>query len=232
MSGFPCYILSTMKKIIRILALLVALGGITYFGYAWFEQKAEEEFTVGKPVIYLYPSEPMSAQVHLRFNGELSITYPAYQDGWSVIAHPDGTLINQADGREYSYLFWEGNSRYRWKINEGFVVSRDDVEDFLKEKLEYLGLIPKEYNEFIVYWLPELLKNPYNLIYFAGADYEGEAALKISPEPDSIIRVFMVFQGIKNPIKLPLQKLTPRLRRGFSVVEWGGTDLGLRGRFF
>jgi len=55
-----------------------------------------------------------------------------------------------------------------------------------------MGLIPKEYNDFIVYWLPILQENSYNFISFAGKDYEDLAQLKITSEPDSISRVIMI----------------------------------------
>ena len=62
-----------------------------------------------KPVIYLYPEEEAQVTVNLDFNGKLTSTYPAYGDGWTVTARPDGTLTDE-NGREYYCLFWEGIS--------------------------------------------------------------------------------------------------------------------------
>ena len=59
----------------------------------------------GKPVIYLYPMEEEIINVKLDYDGELTSTYPTYNDGWTVKAKPDGTLTNLEDNREYSYLF-------------------------------------------------------------------------------------------------------------------------------
>ena len=59
-----------------------------------------------KPVIYLYPEEETQVTVKLDYAGELTCTYPAYDDGWTVTAQPDGTLTDAA-GQTYSYLFWE-----------------------------------------------------------------------------------------------------------------------------
>ena len=50
----------------------------------------------------------MEVTVTLDFDGTLTSTYPAYGDGWTVTARPDGTLTNPATGREYYCLFWEG----------------------------------------------------------------------------------------------------------------------------
>ena len=178
-----------------------------------------------KPVIYLYPTETTEVEVQLELNGTLDCTYPAYQDGWKVTAYPDGTLINHADGREYSYLYWEGTSDVQYDLSHGFVVKGSDTATFLQEKLAYMGLTPREYNEFIVYWLPLMQNNPYNLITFQGTAYTDTAKLTITPKPDSLLRVFMVYQPLEQPVTIPEQTLTAFDRKGFSVIEWGGSQL-------
>jgi hypothetical protein len=179
----------------------------------------------GKPVIYLYPTSEQTVSVNLEYKGKLTCTYPEYKDEWKVKAEPDGTLTNLTDNRKYSYLFWEGVSNNKWDMSKGFVVKGNETEKFLQQKLEYLGLTPKEYNEFIVYWLPLMKDNKYNLIAFAGEDYENLAQLKISPKPDSILRVMMVFKPLNKAIKIEEQELQPFVRKGFTVVEWGGTEI-------
>jgi len=178
-----------------------------------------------KPVIYLYPKEEQSISVKLDYSGQLTCTYPEYEDGWNVIAKPDGTLTNIKDNREYSYLYWEGVANVNWDMSKGFVVAGSDTARFLQEKLAYMGLTPKEYNEFIVYWLPILQENKYNLITFAGKDYEALAKLTINPEPDSILRIMMLYKPLEEPVEIEEQKLEPFTRSGFTVVEWGGTQV-------
>jgi len=182
----------------------------------------QEEPKTEKPVIYLYPTTEQKVSVELDYKGELTCTYPQYKDEWRVKAKPDGTLTNIADNREYSYLYWEGTYNKKWDMSKGFVVKGEETEKFLQEKLEYLGLTPKEYNEFIVYWLPIMQENEYNLITFAGEEYENIAPLKITPKPDSILRVMMVFKPLNKPINVEEQELKPFIRKGFTVVEWGG----------
>jgi hypothetical protein len=181
--------------------------------------------TIGKPVIYLYPTSEQIVSVKLDFKGELTCMYPQYKDEWKVKAQPDGTLTNIEDNRKYSYLFWEGVSDNKWDMSRGFVVKGNETEKFLQEKLEYMGLTPREYNEFIVYWLPIMQQNKYNLVIFAGEDYENIAKLKIKPEPDSILRIMMIFKSLNKPIKVEEQDLKPFVRKGFTVVEWGGTEI-------
>jgi len=181
-----------------------------------------------KPVIYLYPAEEKNVSVKLDYQGDLISTYPKYENGWKVAAHPDGRIINEADGREYSYLFWEGESSHPvdYDLSQGFVVRGSETAEFLQEKLTFLGLTPKEYNEFIVFWLPQMEKNNYNLIHFASdCEYSDRAKLDIVPKPDSMQRVFMVFKSLEENADIQEQVLQPFSRVGFSVVEWGGTEV-------
>ncbi|WP_298481686.1 hypothetical protein [uncultured Ruminococcus sp.] len=178
-----------------------------------------------KPVIYLYPEEETEVSVRLDFAGELTCTYPAYENGWNVIAQPDGTLTNLADGKEYSYLYWEGMSQTAWDMSEGFVVKGEDTAHFLQETLSAMGLTPREYNEFIVYWLPRMQENPYNLITFQQDAYTDAAKLEITPEPDSVLRVFMAYQALDEPLTVEEAEIEPFTRNGFAVVEWGGTEV-------
>ena len=46
-----------------------------------------------------------------------------------------------------------------------------------------LGLTDQEANEFLIYWLPKMEGNPYNLIAFQDEVYTENAALSISPAP-------------------------------------------------
>jgi hypothetical protein len=182
-----------------------------------------------KPAIYLYPAQKQDTEVRLIFDGQLAATYPDYDykiKGWSIVAYPDGKLINKADNREYSYIFWEGiadNSKY--DFSTGFIIKGSDTKEFLQSALSKLGLTPKEYNEMIVYWLPKMQNNKYNLIHFAGSEYADRAKLIITPKPDSILRVFMVFRALDEYQNIKPQELPNFDRKGFTVVEWGGTEL-------
>ncbi|MDR0812893.1 MAG: hypothetical protein LBO63_02670 [Oscillospiraceae bacterium] len=178
-----------------------------------------------KPVIYLYPTEPTDISVTLTLDGALTATYPAYNGGWNVTAFPNGTLINRADGREYSYLFWEGVQNTEFDFSQGFVVPGADTTAFLQETLAAIGLAPREYNEFIVYWLPQMQDNAYNLIAFQGTAYTDGAALNIDPAPDSILRVFMAYKPLATPIDVEPQEFSGFERGGFTVVEWGGAEV-------
>lgn len=177
-----------------------------------------------KPVIYLYPEEETEVSVRLQLNGNLTCTYPAYNNGWQVTASPDGTLTD-AEGKTYNYLYWEGETNARWDMSKGFCVKGEDTAVFLEQALEKLGLNRKEANEFIVYWLPLMEQNPYNIIAFQTDVYTEAAKLNVSPAPDAVIRVFMTWQASESYVNLNAQELTAPDRQGFTVVEWGGTEI-------
>lgn len=178
-----------------------------------------------KPVIYLYPEEDTEVSVKLDFKGALTVTIPDYRNGWNVLAKTDGTLTDLHDGKEYPYLFWEGRTKFMPDMTKGFVVKGDDTASFLEDILEKMGLLPHEIADFIEYWLPFMQKNPYNLITFQGENYKDVAPLTVTPAPDSILRVFMVYKPLEKPIEIAPPEIIPFERNGFSVIEWGGARL-------
>ena len=182
---------------------------------------------IDKPVIYLYPKEETDVHVELELTeSELSTTYPKYNNGWDVVAYPDGRLLNKADGSHHKYLFWDAvNCRTKFDFSKGFCVAGRDTESFLKEKLTYMGLSEDEMNEFIVYWLPRMEHNAYNLISFQDEAYTNSAKLNISPAPDSLLRVFMTYIPLENAVDIEPQQLDTFERKGFTVVEWGGSEI-------
>ena len=48
------------------------------------------------------------------------------------------------------------------------------------------------------------------------------APLAVQPQPNTIIRVFMDFQGLDNYRQVEPLVITTPVRQGFTVVEWGG----------
>ena len=177
-----------------------------------------------KPVIYLYPEKETDVSVKLDLNGKLTCTYPEYKNGWKVTASPDGTLTD-AKGKIYNYLYWEGEIYAQYDLSKGFCVKGKDTAKFLEDALEKLGLNRREANEFIVYWLPLMQDNPYNIISFQTDIYTDAAKLNVAPAPDTLIRVFMTWKESDSFVELPKQKLYAPKRSGFTVVEWGGTEI-------
>lgn len=183
-----------------------------------------------KPVIYLYPEEKTDIKVKLDYKWEIFADYPEYNKEikwWEVTAYPDSKIINKADNKEYSYLFWEWkhNEKINRDISKWFVVKWEESREFLQEVLPKIWLTPKEYNEFIVYWYPIMQKNKYNLIHFADNQYTNTALLETTPKYDSLLRVFMVFKALDEPIKIEPQEFKTFERKWFTIVEWWWTQI-------
>jgi hypothetical protein len=164
-------------------------------------------------------------------DGDLTCAYPTYQPdtGWTVKASPDGTLTD-SNGRQYEYLFWEASAPLPIDLSKGFCVKGEDTAAFLEKALSDLGLSDTEANTFIMYWLPKLESNPYNVISFQTTNYQEAFVLDVSPVPDTVIRINMAFYGTDEYVEMEPQDLAsmnPSLeeRKGLTVVEWGGEDI-------
>lgn len=198
---------------------------------------------VKKPVIYIYNSNS-NVEVSLDVNnGELFCEYPRHTSNsgktyrWQLETTSDGTLYT-VDGNEYSYIFWEAlsdMSEYNFDDGVGYCVKGENTEEFLRDTLSNIGLTPKEYNELIVYWLPLMQNNEYNLIKFYGLDkndiYNEEFALTVKEDNNIIknqLRVFMIWKSSDSEITLEPQDFTNvefDRYNGTAIVEWGGSEI-------
>ncbi|NHN25067.1 hypothetical protein FIA58_005185 [Flavobacterium jejuense] len=182
-----------------------------------------------KPVIYLYPKEETEVTLQFDFNGKLLTTFPKYEENWKVIASPSGQLYDTKTKRVYNSLFWDGifnlpKEHYQYK--DGFIVAKENLTHFLIEKLEHVGLNNQETNEFIQFWLPILEQNKFNFIHFLTNDACNEVSINsVNPKPETSIRIYMEFYGLEQSMSIKEQQLPKTERKGFTLVEWGGTDV-------
>ena len=218
------------------MVLLMFIGGAVYGGFYmfhWLREPGEirDEVHYNAPIIYLYDEQEREATVKLDLNGDLTCTYPKYNEetGWVVKTSSDGVLTDKS-GRQYEYLYWEADIDMVPDLSKGFCVRGEDSAAFLEEALSDLGLTDTEANAFIMYWLPQLEENPYNVISFQTETYENVAKLNVDPLPDTVVRVNMLFYGSDEYVEIEEQDLTsmnPSVseREGFVLVEWGGGKL-------
>lgn len=193
--------------------------------YLSLSDYAMQHMMAGKPVIYLYPASEQTVTVRVSFPGELTTTSPliSARSDWTVRAETDGTL-HAEDGRTYPYLFWEGVGTMPLDARDGAVVRGADVDAYLSATLGRLGLSAGESADFRSYWTPRLERSPWVFIHFATHDYARLVPLKVTPAPDSSVRVFMVARALDAPVAARPQALPVTLERhGFTLVEWGGT---------
>ncbi|WP_191015148.1 hypothetical protein [Treponema zioleckii] len=178
----------------------------------------------GKPVIYLYPKKKQTVKVSAHPEGGVTKSIPEMGKQWKVTAYPDGKIVDSKTKKEYPYLFWEGkDNNEEISLAEGFVLKTEELESFFNEKLSYQGLNEKEIADFNEFWIPVLQGKEYIFITFRPqAQLDKEAPLKISPKPDSVIRVFFDYKKLDEPIETKEQALVKAERTGFAVIEWGG----------
>ena len=177
----------------------------------------------GKPVIYLYPEKTTVVSVQVDPVGGFTYTEPAYNSGWKILARPNGELTNLSDGLKYPYLFWKGYGSLYQTPEKGFVVAREDVHKFFAEKLDELGLNQKESADFMEFWQPYFTDAPYYFVTFMDNSVMDKIApLTVKPKPDTVIRILMDFKPLQKPIEVQGYNIKTPIRRGFTVVEWGG----------
>lgn len=181
-----------------------------------------------KPVIYFYSEEELSCTVKIIPHGDLTFTYPNYEECWKVsVSQEDGLMVND---QTYPYLFWEGEGKIEMKTSFdevlGEIVSTDELVDYFEQSLTELGLNRKEQSDFITFWAPQLLSKEYVLIqWLVDEAYAKDIAeLEVLPKPDHLRRIYLLASPIDDSqIKTKSQSLKSFERNEFTVVEWGGT---------
>ena len=207
-------------------ALLAALGLIIGKPFTEEQPVPVDDYypiTSKKPVLYLYPTEETDVTISFAKPSQLTTTYPKYYGGWNVKAMPDGSLYD-INGNYYYALYWEEQSALEADQSSAFYVTKDGAIDFLEDALNYIGLNDKERNEFIMYWLPVLEQNEQSLVRFSYTEeFQADNELKITPSPDSLIRIRVYVEKVSQNPNLPEPALQHFERNGFTVVEWGGS---------
>ena len=190
------------------------------------QKESTLHLTLRKPIIYLYPEKSMNISVNLNIpEGKFTSVYPKFnekENTWNVEGNPNGDI--KLNNKMYPYLFYECDSYFPQETNEGFIVEDKSAIDFLEEKLKILGLNDKEMTDFITYWLPTLLANKLSLCTFQNETFFEHIKLNVTPKPDTLIRIFLSIKKLDSPIEIKEQKLEHVERKGFTVVEWGGSS--------
>ena len=200
------------------------------YSFIEFKQMSDPGFMfplgVRKPVIYLYPEQETMITVGVDFKGTISNSYPLLENNqWKVKVRSDGLIDYNA--KQYRYLFWDGlpDETVQWDLSKSFCVLKKNVEVFLEDVLSKFGLSSIEMQDFITYWAPMMKTREWVQVSFPVKQYEDISKLDISPKPDSVIRVYMIFKGLDRPVDVSEPEIEGYSRKGFVVVEWGGTNL-------
>ncbi len=206
----------------------------------------------GKPVIYLYPPKPTEVKISFESPVSFHVQVPTYHNEWDVLAMPNGILhdlqpsytscnllntnsfglvyAKQAcESNAYPYIYWSGTiaSIDYPEVSEGSIVTRNDLESFMNSTLDYIGLTSQEKSDMLSYWVPEMLKSNkpyYRITIFQNTILNRLFPMHISPQPDSVNRIFLDYLPLDNPHQVAVapQHFQHFIRKGFTYVEWGG----------
>jgi len=179
-----------------------------------------DHYQAFKPSIYIYPEETMELDVDIVFphGGRITTSIPDYNDGWHITVEPSGIIDGQ-----FEYLFYESSQPDYGQYAAGWVVIREQLEDFFRNNMGQTGFNQKEIDDFIEYWIPILTEYPYYAIY---PQYRGELEemikLEFSAQPESLIRLIYSVRGLEdNNLNIQEPVIPPFTRDGFTVTEWG-----------
>lgn len=188
--------------------------------------------TVDKPVIYLYSDSTLDVSITLKTDLKLSFVYPAFQEAttWYLKCDRAGIQIGE---NKYPYLFWEGQTNVlqfdrKEGLLHGSLVKKEEVVAFLEKSLDLLGLNSTEKTDFITYWAPKMLQSERLFVQFlVDDDCNSLAELNVNPKPDSQRRIYMLYREIPTDVQVEFtpQKLIPLRRKGFTLIEWGGSEI-------
>ena len=92
------------KSITRGVVLTIIFFIISIF--VWLVHVATECLTE-KPIIYLYPEEETNIEVKLGKKENITCSYPKYENGWKVVANPNGDLKYIENGKNLYALYYE-----------------------------------------------------------------------------------------------------------------------------
>lgn len=177
-----------------------------------------------KPAIYLYPQSTIPVSVKINPLGRVKLTIPPYPfNGWNVLASPNGQILSQ--GKQFDYLYYEAEipDEKIEKPTKGYVTQKKELSNLLSTILPQLGLNSKEESQFVDYWAGVLPDAPY---YFVGivpvSNLDSISPLIITPKPQTSIRVTLYFEPLDAPRDVIAPEFPKIVRRGFTMVEWGG----------
>ncbi len=127
------------------------------------------------------------------------------------------------DNKKYGYLFYESmTSDYNMQKDEGFIVPIKDREKFFNYIASYYGFNKQETIDFVTFWCSRLESDKEYIMYpQLTKTIDILMPVRITPNPESIFRIWFLFNEKTDEIEIekPKQVLAPR--KGYTMVEWG-----------
>lgn len=176
---------------------------------------------VYKPNIYIYPMVTSDITLTFERPGLLEIAIPPYGENWKVMVNPDGTILAE-DENTYGFLFYESLSwPFMFQTDGGWLIESHTREEQFKDILTEYGFNRREMEDFIEYWSNKLEKGvDYAMYPQTTPVVDGAMPVNINPFPDSLYRIWFVFEE-NAPLPSP-GEIKPFIREGYTIIEWGG----------
>lgn len=212
-----------MKYLAEDLTKLYKEISPTWNLYEWLmgKLKPTQFVNVYKPNIYLYSEEPIEVDVRFTEEQWLTETIPEYSLGWNTRLHGDGDITCQNE--QYDFLFYESIASQALVVKEGgWIVEASRREEQLLDILAQYDFNEEETEDFIEFWM-EMLEEDVDYVMYPQdtACVDKQMPIVITPQPEQITRLWFAFEEYDGQeVKAP--QITPIVRVGFTVVEWGG----------
>ncbi|KAL1699732.1 hypothetical protein EV121DRAFT_295902 [Schizophyllum commune] len=166
------------------------------------------------------------------------------QGSWARASSPPPSPVLTAPATRHKEVFTPGMSNLC--DEDSVLLAVSNITPYLDAALKFTGLHTEARTSFITYWLPSILKYDFVALRFVEqAAYERAAPLEVTPAPDVVTRVFMLFRGVG---KVDLGRWAKALARAdepasrwrdvvgaqldktlnaslFRVIEWGGMEV-------
>lgn len=183
-------------------------------------QRFSPRWEAEAPNIYLYPESEteVSVDVILPEGNWITESLPEYGNGWQVNIKPDGYIDDK-----YGYLFYEATTGMEMQYENGWLINGNDLEREFARILGYYGFKGREITDFNEFWVPvySSAESKSNWFVIYPQDATEMSTLNINPQPDTLMRMLLIIQPVKQPIDIAEPEVTPLVRKGFTVVEWG-----------
>ena len=108
--------------------------------------------------------------------------------------------------------------------NEGWIIEPETKEQQLSEIAAQYAFNKQETEDFVTFWCARLESGTSYIMYPQLTEtIDALMPVEITPAPDSIFRVWFLFEPVTGDIVSPPEpKPNPIERAGFTVTEWGG----------
>jgi hypothetical protein len=183
-----------------------------------------------KPNLYLYPTANTLTTVVLKHDArqEVFASEPAYLDGWSGMAHPDGTF-SVTPGERSPFLFYEISllpaQVAAFQHTNAVCIDGPGAVNAMAALLGDCGFNAREQADFVDGWVDDM---PVRDSYAVYPQRNVEGAVHVGIEPElPLERLWLVVQDGAGctPSNAPI---VPIARPAGHAVEWGVVLRGLR----